>query len=403
MPGSNRALVDSKRFHDQNRAVISPALERSLPLLRCPVTREPLTLLEPEELAVMNRALAAGEWRHRDGSNVAEPLSLALGTADRRLVYRIEDEIIWLLADMAILPAAEVAGSDLPPEKRVVRAFYDDFGWAKSEDGVFNDTKAFTEVGSQARGYRRKCNTRIGRWLSGGAVLLDVASGAIPHPEYLDYSNGYETRICMDFCVRALREARQKLGDKGLYVIGDITRLPLANGAVDAVISLHTIYHVPQPEQTAAVDELVRVTRPGGRVVIAYLWGYSWAMNTVFRVRGWLGWLRRMGRPSPVAAEAAAARDTGMPDLYFHPQNYDWFAREVAPRHDARLRVWSAVSTAFQNRFFVPGFAGRLILRLVLAFESLLPWLAGRVGQYPLFVINVKAGRAFCDEKDKSR
>lgn len=360
-------------------------------------------MLNPEELAAMNRALAAGEWMHRDGTTVAAPLQLALGTANRRLVYRIEDEIIWLLADMAIVPATAAAGSDLPPEKRVVRAFYDDFGWAKDEAGVFNDTKAFTEVGSQAEVYRRKCNARIGRWLSGGAVLLDVASGAIPHPEYLDYSNDYETRICVDFSVRALREARQKLGDKGLYLIGDITRLPLADGAVDAVISLHTIYHVPQPEQTGAVDELVRVTRPGGRVVIAYVWGYSWAMSAVFRVRGWLGWLRRMGRPSLVAEEAAAARDTGMPDLYFHPQNHDWYAREVASRHAAKLRVWSAVSTAFQTRFFVPGFAGRLVMRLVIAFETAFPWLAGRVGQYPLFVINAGQGRAFCDEKEKSR
>ncbi|HUJ44914.1 MAG TPA: class I SAM-dependent methyltransferase [Opitutaceae bacterium] len=218
--------------------------------------------------------------------------------------------------------------------------------------------------------------------------MLDAACGAIPHREYLAFSDNYETRICVDFSIRALSEARAKLGNRGLYLLGDITRLPLADSSVDAVISLHTIYHVPQPEQTTAVDELVRVTRSGGRVVIVYVWAYSLAMDAIFKLRGWLGFVRRLGRPPPVAGAAGGAAAKGVPSLYFRPQDHDWFAHDVAARHSARLKVWSAVSKAFQTRFVSDGLIGRLTIAAVKLFENVLPGVAGRIGQYPMFIID---------------
>jgi hypothetical protein len=77
-----------------------------------------------------------------------------------------------------------------------------------------------------------------------------------------------------------------------------------------------------------------------------------------------------------------------VPPLYFRPQNYDWFARNVAARHSARLRVWSAVSSAFQTRFLSDGMVGRLTIAVVKSFESAFPALAGRIGQYPIFIID---------------
>ncbi len=49
-------------------------------------------------------------------------------------------------------------------------------------------------------------------------------------------------------------------------VQGDVTALPLADGAFDAVICSECIEHTPDPR--AAVHELIRVCRPGGHVVI---------------------------------------------------------------------------------------------------------------------------------------
>lgn len=48
---------------------------------------------------------------------------------------------------------------------------------------------------------------------------------------------------------------------------GDGTTLPLANGVMDAVIGVHTVYFWPDPPAT--LTEIVRVLRPGGRIVLA--------------------------------------------------------------------------------------------------------------------------------------
>jgi ubiquinone/menaquinone biosynthesis C-methylase UbiE len=47
----------------------------------------------------------------------------------------------------------------------------------------------------------------------------------------------------------------------------DATALPLRDGAADLAFAMHMLYHVPDPAD--ALRELRRVTRPGGRVVIA--------------------------------------------------------------------------------------------------------------------------------------
>ena len=49
-------------------------------------------------------------------------------------------------------------------------------------------------------------------------------------------------------------------------IVADIENLAFADGTFDVAISLETLEHVPHPERGLA--ELVRVTRPGGRIVV---------------------------------------------------------------------------------------------------------------------------------------
>ena len=65
---------------------------------------------------------------------------------------------------------------------------------------------------------------------------------------------------------RGLEVARRRQ-DRALGVRGDLAALPFASGAFDAVLAFHALYHVETP--AAAVRELARVLRPGGRAAIA--------------------------------------------------------------------------------------------------------------------------------------
>jgi ubiquinone/menaquinone biosynthesis C-methylase UbiE len=73
----------------------------------------------------------------------------------------------------------------------------------------------------------------------------------------------------VDFAPAMLAEARRKAAERGLSIRfeeGDAEHLPFAPGSFDLAISRHLLWTLPHPQ--AAMDEWIRVVRPGGRVVI---------------------------------------------------------------------------------------------------------------------------------------
>ncbi len=69
--------------------------------------------------------------------------------------------------------------------------------------------------------------------------------------------------VGVDLTEAMLREARHSGGD---YVRGDLDRLPFKTGAFDLALCRNTLHHLSDPGR--ALEELGRVVRPGGRVVI---------------------------------------------------------------------------------------------------------------------------------------
>jgi SAM-dependent methyltransferase len=66
----------------------------------------------------------------------------------------------------------------------------------------------------------------------------------------------------------ATAEASSAVPPRGATALAgaDVAALPLRDGCADLTLAMHMLYHVP--DRAAAVRELRRVTRPGGRVVV---------------------------------------------------------------------------------------------------------------------------------------
>ncbi len=73
----------------------------------------------------------------------------------------------------------------------------------------------------------------------------------------------------IDFAPAMLAAARRKAAAQRLSIHfeeGDAEQLPFPPGSFDLVISRHVLWTLPHPE--AAIDEWIRVLRPGGRLAI---------------------------------------------------------------------------------------------------------------------------------------
>ncbi|HEX5106438.1 MAG TPA: class I SAM-dependent methyltransferase, partial [Pirellulaceae bacterium] len=256
---------------------VQPTAACPAEILRCPITHGPLRELTPEELDGINTRIERGTIRHVDGSPVAQTLDAGYIGIGGEFAYGVRDRIALLVPALAIQLASasnQNKTDRLRSEKQAVQRYYDDIGWSTGAGGkAFVDAQNWEDLRAVAQDYIRACHRRVKRHLRPtGKYLLDVASGPVQYPEYLEYSERYAVRICVDISFAALREARRKLGDRGIFILGDITNLPLAEGIADGVVSLHTIYHTPADEQATAFREIYRVLAPGCTAAVVYCW-----------------------------------------------------------------------------------------------------------------------------------
>jgi len=288
------------------------------------------------------------------------------------------------------------------PEKQLVRDFYDSFGWRKNAAGVYGDTATFLDARPVLATYYRKVHRRVSQFLKPqGRYFLDAGSGAIPHPEYLEYSAGYRRRVCIDLSEQALSEARARLKGRGWYVVADLTRLPFRDQVFDAAVCAHVLYHVPADEQAQVIDELYRTLQPAASAVIIYAWPTALVTLAAQRARPVISrWQRWLGRRQPGAApgpqqaqdhpgaDGAAARP---PAIYFHPHDYDWFQRTLPKNWRTEIRCWRAVDRPFTTTLIPDNWVGRAILETVFALETLFPHAMARIGKYPMIILRKPA------------
>jgi len=100
-----------------------------------------------------------------------------------------------------------------------------------------------------------------------GARLLDVATGS--GNLALDAARAGATVTGIDLVPELIDVARRRAVDAGLrieWLVGDAEALPLPDDAFDVTTSIVGVQFAPRSRVVA--DELVRVTRPGGTIVL---------------------------------------------------------------------------------------------------------------------------------------
>ncbi len=370
--------------------------DQVLEILRCPVTGDRLRELSPDEIGRLNILLSRGALSRLDGGRPAGEIRSGLVSLNGRFAYVVEDDVMVLLKKSAIkLDDGKNAGLEnhaFHESKKDVQDFYDRVGWTKAEGGKYADTLKFTDPRPFVKEYYARCDKRIKRYLkSEGAFFLDAGSGPIPSRDYLEYSANYDFRICVDLSLLALREAREKLKDKGIYILADLTDLPLCDDLVDGAVSLHVIYHIPSDEQARAFREIHRVLKPGASAVVVYSWGgRSFPMRIM---RGMKLLFFKIPRgviqkvfPGAEKTDGKGPSGEGEPSLYFHAHRYGWFKKQGF-NFDFDILCYRSLGEPLLGTFIHRRLFGKQILDLAFYLEDLFPRLAGRLGEYPMIIV----------------
>jgi SAM-dependent methyltransferase len=101
-----------------------------------------------------------------------------------------------------------------------------------------------------------------------GMRVADVGCGPGAYHPHIARAGGRV--VGLDYSFGMVSEAHEQARHDGLPVDllrADAQALPVADGAFDRTMANHMLYHVP--DQVVAMRELKRITRPGGRIVMA--------------------------------------------------------------------------------------------------------------------------------------
>ena len=165
-----------------------------------------------------------------------------------------------------------------------------------------------------------------------GDRVLDLAAGTGTSSE--PFADAGVDVVPCDFSVGMLAVGKRRRPDMP-FVAGDATRLPFADETFDAVTISFGLRNVV--DVTAALSEMLRVTRPGGRVVICEFSTPTWAP---FRVV----YENYLSKALPRVAKAVSRTDG--PYEYLAESIADWPDQERLGR---KLRSAGWVDVAYRN------------------------------------------------------
>jgi ubiquinone/menaquinone biosynthesis C-methylase UbiE len=267
--------------------------------------------------------------------------------------------------------------------KQQVREFYDEIGWQQEADGNYQNAR-YEDLRPVSAEYIHKTRLRVnGALIPTGKLLLDAGSGPVQYDDYLTYSRGYAQRVCLDISIQALREARERIGTHGLFVVADLADLPFKADSFDAEVSMHAIHHLALEEGTRAYAELYRVLKPGRTAAIVNGWHEPLLSRMAEPL---IGLMRRLSGKSTKKKKNWLEEDDPA-GTFVRKMTPEWLKREIGSRYPLEIRPWRSLSTRLLRWFVHPRLGGKLFLRFVFRLEDAFPRFFGENGQYPLIVI----------------
>ncbi|MFK7814187.1 MAG: class I SAM-dependent methyltransferase [Maribacter sp.] len=280
------------------------------------------------------------------------------------------------IKDLEVKVPAKIPLQDKAEES--LSKFYNSVGWVTDGEST-EDAKMFEDLRKYSQEYAKKTRNLVLRYLpEKGEHILDMASGPIQYEEYLTYSKNFAKRWCVDLSSDALKMAKEKIGDHGVFIQGSFFNLPFEENYFDCAISLHTIYHMDKARQETAVRKLIHITKPGQPVIIIYSNPDVFWNSSFFKKIGLVKGERRthIGENKEVRENI----------IYFDPHPLSWWDR-FTDEADLKKVPWRSFGPAAQKKLIPNNWLGKKMLSVLYSLERTFPKFFVKHFTYPMIIL----------------
>lgn len=244
--------------------------------------------------------------------------------------------------------------------------FYNEHGWSQSKKST-KDAELFEDLRPVAADYVSDCRKKINKFLpKKGKNILDFASGPIQYKEYLEYSKNFNKRHCVDFSRTAIDQAKKKIGKKGKFYCNDFLKIKFKENYFDAIISLHTLYHIHKNNQERVVKKLLKISKKNSPIIIIYS-----NPNTIINL---------------LIKKIFIQRKLKQKKLYFYCHDFKWWSK-FTKYAKIEFHLWRSFSSQHQKILFPNNFIGKILFKILIILEKNFPKIFIKYFQYPIIVL----------------
>lgn len=243
--------------------------------------------------------------------------------------------------------------------------FYNEGGWTKRKKNT-KDAILFEDLRPAAKKYVSHCRSKINQFIpKKGDHILDFASGPIQYKEYLKYSKNFKIRHCVDFSKIAIAAAKKKITSKGKFYCNDFLKIKFKKNFFDAIISLHTIYHIAKKDQVKVVKKLILISKKNSPIIIIYS-----NPNTIISLIKKIIFKKKIKKGN----------------LYFYCHDLKWW-KQFSDIAKIEFYPWRSFSSQHQKILFPNNFVGKILFELLAHFEKKFPKFFVKYFQYPVIIL----------------
>ena len=233
--------------------------------LICPCTGRNLRYLTEAELIVVNSKINNSELFFYPGVTVEKPLSRALVTEHQTYIYPVQNDILFLKKETAIVTKNRTENYLKRISAEVITNFKSQY---KFDQATIIDEEVLSNcvlpISSDVIGTLRQYITKS------SDVFLSMASESADNIHNVAFNTESRSYVHADFDLKRLQSIKGDLQKGTICVLCDLTALPFAGGSVDAMVSFDLINEYDKATQKLAATEIKRVVNSKGSSVVLF-------------------------------------------------------------------------------------------------------------------------------------